>query len=160
MSLPAWREMAIAKFHDRDGFDCGQDDLNTFLAKYARQSHDRGISKTYVAVDAADLRTVFGFYSLSPAQIELDRVPPEARPKGSRYPRGGFRLGRLAVSTSLQGQGLGGQLLVSAATRCMRASTEIGGTALLIDAKDEQAAAWYALYGAIPVRDTPSSVRP
>lgn len=158
MSLPAWREMAVAKSHDRAGFDCGQDDLNTFLARHARQSHDGGISKTYVAIDAADLRTIFGFYSLSPAQIELDRVPREARPKGSRYPLGGFRLGRLAVSRSLQGQGLGGQLLVAAAARAIRASMEVGGTALLVDAKDEQTAAWYALHGAMPLEDTPLSL--
>jgi predicted GNAT family N-acyltransferase len=86
--------------------------------------------------------------------VELFRVPDIARPAG-RYPVAGFRLGRLAVSRSLQGQGLGGQLLVAAAVRCMRASVEVGGTAMIIDAKDEQAAAWYRLYGAVPLLDAP-----
>lgn len=158
MSLPAWKEMAIARSHDRGSFDCGQADLNRFLAQHARQSHDGGTSKTYVAVDAADLRTILGFYTLSPAQIELDRVPEAARPRGSRYPITGFRLGRLAVSKALQGQGLGGQLLMAAAARSIRASMEVGGTALLVDAKNETAAAWYAFYGAIPVNDAPLSL--
>lgn len=102
--------------------------------------------------------TVLGFYTLSPAQVELDRVPMQARPKGSRYPIGGFRLGRLAVCTRLQGRGLGGQLLVAAASRCMRASLEMGGTALIIDAKDDAAASWYKLYGAVPFIDAPLSL--
>jgi predicted GNAT family N-acyltransferase len=150
--------MAIARSHDRSGFDCGQPELNRFLAQHARQSHESGVSKTYVAVDAVELRTIFGFYSLSPAQIELDRVPESARPKGSRYPLAGFRLGRLAVSMSFQGMGLGGQLLLAAAARSIRASSEMGGTALMIDAKDQQVAGWYVQYGAIALKDVPLSL--
>jgi predicted GNAT family N-acyltransferase len=158
MSIPAWNEVAIHKSHDRRGFDCGQADLNTFLAQHARQAHEQGISKTYAAVNATDKITIFGFYTLSPAQVELARVPDLARPKGGRYPVSGFRLGRLAVSRSLQRVGLGGQLLVAAAVRCMRVSSEIGGTALMIDAKDQAAADWYALYGAVPLNDAPLSL--
>ena len=158
MRLPGWREVAIAKHHDRKGFDCGQSDLNVFLAQHARKAHENSISKTYVAVDAENDTTVHGFYTLSPAQIEFHRVPDVARPVGGRYPVGGFRLGRLAVSKALQGRGLGGQLLIAAAVRCMRASAEMGGTALIIDAKDEQAAAWYCLYGAVPLNDAPLSL--
>ena len=158
MSLPAWKELAIDKSHDRKNFDCGQPDLNLFLTQYARQSHEAGISKTYVAVHAENLTTIFGFYTLSPAQVELHRVPAAARPKAGRYPVGGFRLGRLAVNKLCQGRGLGGQLLVAAAVRCMRASFEMGGTAMMIDAKDEEAAAWYGYYGAVPLVDSPLSL--
>lgn len=158
MSLPAWKELAIDKSHDRKSFDCGQPDLNLFLAQYARQAHEAGISKTYLAVDAEDRSTISGFYTLSPAQVELHRVPVAARPKASRYPVSGFRLGRLAVSRSFQGRGLGGQLLVAAAIRCMRASAEMGGTAMMIDAKDEIAAAWYGHYGAVALMDAPLSL--
>jgi GNAT superfamily N-acetyltransferase len=158
MNIPAWKEVAIDKSHDRRGFDCGHADLNAFLAQHARQAHANAISKTYLAVDAADRVTVFGFYTLSPAEVELASVPELARPKGGRYPVSGFRLGRLAVSRSLQGRGLGGQLLIAAAIRCMRASSEIGGTALMIDAKNQAAAEWYALYGAVPLMDAPLSL--
>lgn len=158
MTLPAWREVAIEKSHNRKDFDCGQADLNIFLAQHARKAHENSVSKTYVAVDAEDAVTVHGFYTISPAQVEFFRVPEIARPAGSRYPVAGFRLGRLGVSKSLQGQGLGGQLLVAAAVRCMRASAEVGGTAMIIDAKDETAAAWYRLYGAVPLLDAPLSL--
>jgi predicted GNAT family N-acyltransferase len=71
---------------------------------------------------------------------------------------GGFRLGRLAVGKTLQGHGLGGQLLIAAARRCIRASREMGGTAMMIDAKDRKVAAWYELYGAVPLIDMPLSL--
>jgi GNAT superfamily N-acetyltransferase len=158
MTLPLWREVAIEKSHNRKGFDCGQQDLNTFLAQHARKAHENSISKTYVALDAADGVTIHGFYTLSPAQVDFHRVPEAARPAGGRYPVGGFRLARLAVGRDLHGQGLGGQLLVAAAARCIRASAEMGGTALMIDAKDAQVAAWYQLYGAVPLNDAPLSL--
>ena len=158
MIIPAWREEAIEKRHDRKGFDCGQTALNAFLARHARKAHENGASKTYVAVDKADGVTVLGFYTLSPAQVDFDRVPEVARPGGGRHAVGGFRLGRLGVDKKYQGVGLGGQLLVAAAERCIRASAEMGGTALMIDAKDEKGAAWYKLYGAVSLNDMPLSL--
>jgi len=158
MTVPAWHEEPVAKKHDRKAFDCGQEDLNRFLQQYARQAHEHGASKTYVAVDDADGTTIFGYYTLSPAQVDFCRIPEAARLKLGRHDVGGFRLARLAVSKSLQGQGLGGQLLVAAARRCMRASQEVGGTALMIDAKDDRVAQWYVSYGAVRLSDAPLSL--
>ena len=158
MTLPAWHEEPINKKHNRNGFDCGQGDLNAFLQQHARQSHENGASKTYLAIDNGDGKTVHGFYTLSPAQVDFQRVPEIARHNLGRHDVGGFRLGRLAVSKPLQGHGLGGQLLVAAARRCIRVSEEVGGTALMIDAKDEKIAAWYVLYGAVPLNDAPRSL--
>ena len=158
MTIPAWHEEPIQKTHNRKGFDCGQEDLNTFLAQHARKAHENGASKTYVAVDDADGTTVLGFYTLSPAQVDFHRVPEAARSGGGRHPVGGFRLGRLGVATTFQGQGLGGQLLIAAARRCIRASAEMGGTALMVDAKNERVAGWYRLYGAVPLNDQPLSL--
>lgn len=67
-----------------------------------------------------------------------------------------FRLGRLAVDQSMQGRGLGGQLLLSAGRRCLRASLEVAGVALLIDAKNGAVARWYAGYGALPLVEKPA----
>jgi GNAT superfamily N-acetyltransferase len=67
----------------------------------------------------------------------------------------GFRLARLATDLRFQGQGLGGQLIASAARRCLRAAAEVGGVMLVIDAKDERAARWYAAHGATALRDRP-----
>lgn len=158
-ALPAWREEAITKTHDRKRFDCGQPELNTFISRYARQAHERGTAKTFCAIDVTSPRTILGFYTISPAQIELHHVPLAARPGGGgHHALSGFRLARLAVAKAYQSQGLGGQLLARAVTRCMRVSAEVGGTALLIDAKDEGAAAWYRLYGAMSLEDRPLSL--
>lgn len=159
MTLPRWHEEPIARKHNRRGFDCGQADLNEFLSKYAGQAHESGASKTFVAVDTADGATILGFYTLSPAQVEFGLVPEGARPAGAgRHPIGGFRLGRLAVNRSAQGHGLGGELLISAATRCIKASTQVGGSMLLIDAKDQRAADWYKTYGALEIPKMPLSL--
>jgi predicted N-acetyltransferase YhbS len=159
MTIAAWREEPITKKHDRRAFDCGNHDLNDFLARFARQAHESGSSKTYVAVDAADGATIYGYYTLTPGEVDSARVPAAARPGGGGgFPVGCIRLAKLAVASTLQGQGLGGQLLVAAAERCMRASAEAGGSALLIDAKNDRVAAWYALYGAVPLNDAPLSL--
>ncbi len=152
--LPTWREEAIDKRHDRKSFDCGQAELNAFFAQYARQSHDGGSAKTYCAIDRADGKTVLGFYTISPAQVDLHRIPLEARPPGApRHALGGFRLARLAVAKQFHGHSLGGQMLANAIERCMLVSLQVGGTALFIDAKDAAAARWYARYGARPLED-------
>lgn len=159
MTLGTWREEPVSKAHDRKGFDCGQPELNDYLARYARQAHESGAAKSYVAVDAADGTTVLGYYTLSPAQVEFGLVPVAARPAGAgRHPVGGFRLARLAVSIAVQGRGLGGQLLIAAAQRCIRVSAQVGGTMLLIDAKDQRAAEWYRTYGALALPNTPLSL--
>lgn len=159
MTVVEWHEEPIAKSHDRKGFDCGQVDLNDFLMRHARQAHESGASKTYVAVDSASNRTILGFYTLSPAQVDFGAVPSTARPAGGgRHAIGGFRLGRLAVSKHHQGKGLGGELLIAAARRCIRVSAQVGGTLLFIDAKDERAAEWYKTYGALPIPSAPLSL--
>jgi hypothetical protein len=75
MTPPAWHEEPIAKKHDRKAFDCGQEDLNRFLRQFARQAHEHGASKTYVAVDDADGKIILGYYTPSPAQVDFYRVP-------------------------------------------------------------------------------------
>ena len=158
MSLPDWREEPIAKRHDRASFDCGEPALNDFLRRHARQSHDQGAAKTFLAISKSDNKTILGFYSLCPASLEYARAPEAVRRGLARHDVPVFRLGRLAVSRAVQGQGLGGQLLLAAGRRCLLAATEVGGVALLIDAKDERAARWYASYGAIPLLDAPLSL--
>lgn len=159
MPAPAWREEPISRLHDRKGFDCGTDELNIFIAQYARQAHESGSAKTYCVIDLADGRTILGFYTISPGQVDMHQVPMASRPAGGgRHAFSGFRLARLAVASAHQGRQLGGHLLARAVGRCQKVSAEVGGTALLIDAKDEKGAAWYRLYGAVPLDDRPLSL--
>ena len=155
--LPAWHEEGVERRHDRAAFDCGDGDLNTFLQRYARPSHDRGGAKTFLAVDDNSGK-VLGFYSLSPASIAYEGAPEDIRRGLARHEVPVFRLGRLAVDRSMQGQGLGGQLLLAAGRRCLRVAVEVGGVALLIDAKNADVATWYERYGAVPLVDEPLSL--
>jgi GNAT superfamily N-acetyltransferase len=154
----AWHEEPIGKKHDREAFDCGEEALNEFLRRYARKSHDLGGAKTFLAIDDADNKTILGFYSLSPASVDYSRTPEIARRGLARHDVPGFRLARLAVHRKSHGQGLGGQLLLVAGRRCVLASAEVGGVVLVIDAKNERVAGWYASYGALPLLDSPLSL--
>lgn len=154
MKLPPWHEEPIGKSHDRQGFDCGDESLNDFLRRHARQSHERGGAKTFLAIDDAG-HTVLGFYSLAPASLQYADAPQVVSRGLAKHEVPGFRLARLATDLRFQGHGLGGQLIAAAARRCVRAAAEVGGVMLVIDAKNDRAAQWYAGYGATALRDRP-----
>lgn len=156
--LLAWEEAPIGKNHDRASFDCGEAELNAYLSRYARQNHESGGAKTFVAVLSNEPSRVLGYYSLSPASLDYARTPSIIARRLARYDVPVFRLGRLAVERTVQGRGLGGGLLVAAGRRCMAVAEQVGGVALLIDAKHEQAALWYEGYGAIRLDDAPLSL--
>jgi len=151
----AWREEAIAKHHDRKNFDCGVSALNDYLDRFARQNHETGGAKTFVAVSLSEPSRVLGYYSISPGSIEFAHVPVKLTKKLGRYDVPIFRLARLAVSLSAQGKGLGAELLFAAGERALAVAAEVGGVALAIDAKDKRAAEWYECFGAMPLLDNP-----
>jgi GNAT superfamily N-acetyltransferase len=155
LSIPVWHEEPISKAHDRKKFDCGDPILNNFLQRFARQSHDSGAAKTFLAIDSGDNKTILGFYSLAPGALAYADTPQTITRGLARHEVPGFRLARIAVGRNFQAQGLGGQLLAAAARRCLRAAAEVGGTVLIIDAKNERAARWYMDYGAIPLTERP-----
>jgi GNAT superfamily N-acetyltransferase len=153
--LPAWREEPISKQHDRSRFDCGVPALNEYLVRYARQNHESGGAKTFVAVPEAEPARIVGYYSISPGAIEFARTPAALIRKLGRYDVPVYRLGRLAVDRAWQGRGLGGWLLLAAGERALRVASAVGGVALAIDAKDERAAGWYEALGALRLLDDP-----
>ncbi len=157
MTLAGWHEEPIQKRYDRVAYDCGDADLNTFLVRHARQSHEKGGAKTFLAIDDENDR-ILGLYCLSPASIAYERTPDVVKKGLARYEVPVFRFGRLAVDLRVRGQGLGEQLLLAAGRRCLWIAAEVGGVALLIDAKNEGVAEWYASYGTVPLQDAPLSL--
>jgi GNAT superfamily N-acetyltransferase len=158
MTVLAWQEVALAQEHDRATFNCGDADLNIYLQRYARQNHESGGAKCFVAVAADAHARVLGFYTLSPASVEYARTPTLVKKGLARYEVPVFRIGRLAVDRTVQGRGLGAALLLRAGARCIRVANEVGGVALLIDAKNDGAAQWYAGFGALALLDSPLSL--
>lgn len=131
-------------------FDCGAEELNTYLKRFAKKNDKLGIGRTYVLLDKAH---ALGFYTVSMAQIEFKALPKSTQGKLPRYPIPAVRIGRLAIDLSAQGQGLGEFLLMDALTRCLRVSEEIAIFAVIVDAKNDQAKAFYLKYGFIPLED-------
>jgi hypothetical protein len=155
MTLPSWREEAIAKSHDRQSFDCGDPEMNDFFRRYARQSHEQNASKTFCAIDASIPMRVLGFYTIAPCSVAHEGVPASMTKGLAQHEVSGFKLARIATDITVSGHGLGGQLLAAAALRCLRIASEVGGVLLIIDAKGERAVQWYASYGAEPLANQP-----
>ncbi len=155
MSIPQWHEEPIKKSHDRASFDCGDAQMNEFLQRFARQSHEQNAAKTFCAVDNAIPNRILGFYTIAPSSVAHETAPASMTRGLARHDVPGFKLARLATDRAMAGQGLGGQLLAAAALRCLRLAGEGGGILLIIDAKSERAANWYASFGAEPLQERP-----
>lgn len=146
---------ALAKHHDRSRFQCGNEVLNNYLQLHARQDADRRIAAPYVAVRSPS-EQVLGYYTLSASVLLLGELPPEAVRKLPRYPQLPVTLlGRLAVDRDTKGQKLGELLLMDALHRSLTNAAQIGAMAVIVDAKDESAVAFYLHFGFIPVQTTP-----
>ncbi len=156
--VPNWFEESISPHHDKKSFDCGDKSVNDFLRRYALQNHKKGSAKTFLAVPKNDPVKILGFYSLCTASIAYARAPDVLARGLGRHEIPAFRLARLAIDVSVQGQGLGGQLLMAAGSRCLAAATQVGGLVLLIDAKNESTADCYKRYGAITLNLSPLSL--
>ena len=50
ITIPLWHEEPIARRPNREAFDRGDAAFNDFLHRHARQTHDRGGAKTFLAV--------------------------------------------------------------------------------------------------------------
>ncbi len=134
----------LAREHDRQDFDCGEPALNTFLQRFARQQADKDFNRSYVAVAQGEPR-IRGYYAISTASIDFQHWPPALRLP--RYPVPVVRIGRLAVDLREQGNGVGTALLRHAMHLAASTAEKIGLYAVVVDAKNEAAVAFYARYG-------------
>ncbi len=144
--------------HNRTAFDCGVVELNEYLKRFADQHRRKGISTTWVLVDAAASAEILGYYSLSAAQVDAETLGDAERAKLPRYPVPCFRMGRLACSRDRRGQGLGNLLVGLAVDRCLKAREQVAAYALIVDAKDNGAAKFYRHYGFTAFQKQPLSL--
>ena len=137
--------------HDRQGFDCGVPALNDYLQRLAEQHRRKGVSSVYVLVDSTAPTAILGYYTLSAAEVDVSRLAETERKRLPRYPVPCFRMGRLACRAEQQGRGLGRLLVGSAVDRCLKARAQVAAYALIVDAKNETAKAFYEHYGFKPL---------
>jgi GNAT superfamily N-acetyltransferase len=136
----------LGKQQHRAAFSCGQAALDEWFQRRAGQDERRNVARVFVAVD--DERRIVGFYSLSSFALAIDDLPEEIARKLPRYDAiPAALIGRLARDRRLQGQGLGGLLLADAVRRVLGASESLAVFAIIVDAKDDHAVAFYESFG-------------
>jgi GNAT superfamily N-acetyltransferase len=135
----------VLSAHDRSAFSCGTETLDRYFKTQVTQDVRRHVTHCFVAVDAAT-GTVAGYYTLAAASIPTPELPEAVTRKLPRYPSlPAIRVGRLAVDLRFRAAGLGGALLADAAARGLQA--DVAAFAMLVDAKDEAAVAFYEHHG-------------
>lgn len=132
----------------RASFSCGEEALDRYLKTRARKETDHHIAVVYVLLDEAEGR-IAGYYALSSLSVELPEGRRGGLPKYPAYPA--TLIGRLAVDESYQGRGFGGRILLDALGRALAGSRAMASYAVVADAKNEQARAFYARYGFSPL---------
>ena len=146
----------LGRRHDRAAFHCGAEALDRYLKQQAWQDADKRVAAPFVAVRLPDT-VVLGYYTLSASVLTLADLPDAVARKLPRYPQLPVTLlGRLAVDQSTKGQGLGEHLLLDALHRSLAHADQIAAMAVVVNAKDESAAAFYRHYGFIPLQTQPS----
>lgn len=138
-------EIRLLDKEDRSGFCCGSEPLDRYFKTQVGQDVRRRVSACYVAVEKATGR-VAGYYTLSAADVPVSDLSAGMTRRLPRYPSvPAARVGRLAIDRRFQGRGLGGALLLNAAMRALR--SEIAVFALVVTAKDDEAASFYRYHG-------------
>lgn len=144
MSDTPFQLARLQDLHQRRGFSSGSEALDSYFHQQVSQDVRRRVTACYVALTPE--QRIAGYYTLASAALLLSELPPSVGKKLPRYPSvPAVRLGRLAVDLDFKGNGLGGALLADALGRALRA--EIAAFALIVDAKDESATAFYRHHG-------------
>jgi len=142
--------------HDRSTFKSGVEALDRYFASQATQDIRRRMSACFVAGERGTT-TIAGYYTMATSSMPLPDLAPDTAKKMPRYPLvPAVRIGRLAVSASHRGKGIGAGLLLDGIARAFRA--EITAFALVVDANDDAAAAFYEHHGLVAFASAPMTL--
>jgi GNAT superfamily N-acetyltransferase len=151
-----FRLEALSDAHNRSGFASGEEALDRYFQTQVTQDIRRHIANCFVAIEA-ETGTVAGYYTIAPTSIPTPDLPPEITKRLPRYPSiPAVRIGRLAVDKKFYRRGLGGALLIDAAQRTLDAAP--AAYALVVDAKHEEASAFYQHHGFLPFATQPRTL--
>lgn len=150
MSAPEFESRRLSDDDVLDGFGCGVAELDTWLVEQAQRAQRAGTARTTVWRRTSD-RELVGYFSICPTEVRRDTARLTRRWTGGASIVPGFMLARLAVAQSVQGQGLGEQLLLDALETIADASARVGGRVVVVDPVDEGAAAFYRRYGFVSI---------
>ena len=151
MSAAPFRFEILAAGHDRTSFHSGDDALDRYFQTQVTQDIRRRITNCFVLIEIVTSRAA-AYYTLSAASIPFVDLPPDEAKRLPRYPTlPAVRIGRLAVDLRFQRRGLGELILINAVHRTMQDAA--AAFALLGDAKNDQAVAFYRRYGFRTIAD-------
>jgi predicted N-acetyltransferase YhbS len=124
--------------HELGSFECGNEELDRWLVEHARNATGQG-TRTYVVTDAD---RVVGYFAIAPHTIDRE-VLSKSQGRGAPRQIPAVLLGKLALDRSVQGEGLGSELLVVALETIVEAARQVGGKVVVVDAIDDAATAFY-----------------
>ena len=144
----------LGPHHDRASFSCGESSLDHYIRRRASQDVRRRVARVFVA-SASPPEQIVGYYTLSAASLERDKLPTELARRLPHYPVPAVVIGRLAVGLRSQGSGVGEILLLDAIHRVVRAGDTFGVYAVVVDALHRRASAFYERYGFVSFPSQP-----
>jgi predicted GNAT family N-acyltransferase len=150
---PAYRVERLGKQHDRSEFSCGVAALDRYLREQAGQDARKRVAAPFVLCQGTSDRVV-GYYTLSALSLDIGEWPADVAkrlPKSPLVPA--TLLGRLAVDARVRGSGAGEYLLVDALRRALAATEKVASVAVVVDAKNAAAEAFYRRYGFVGLAD-------
>ena len=133
--------------HKIEGFDCGREELNRYLLRYAWSNQLAGAAQTYVGLAG---ESVVGYHTLAVGQVSREEAPERLTKGLARHPVPILLLARLAVDRHWQGQGVGKSLLKDAMQRTLQAADIAGIRAFAVHAKDDEARSFYEKFDFVP----------
>ena len=140
---------------DAKTFNCGQSALDEYIRRYALQDVRRDLARVFVASPKDDLACLAGFFTLSAGSVNCSDLPEKLARKLPCYPVPVALIGRLAVDKDFQGKGLGSILLADACQKIRQARETLAVVGIVVDAKDDSAAAFYQHFGFIELPGKP-----
>ena len=141
---------------DRADFSCGVPALDRYLREQASQDTKRLMASCFLILEK-DTAKIAGYYTLAATSVPAGELPAEILRRLPRYPTLPAALvGRLAIDHRFHGKGLGSALVADAALRVLRGDTK--AFALIVDAKDDGALAFYRHLGFMPLASRPMSL--
>lgn len=142
----------LQRSHDVENFDCGQENLNRYLKRYALISQKADGTQTYVGVSG---ERIIGYYTLVFGEVAYEDAPERLSKGLSRHPVPVMLLARLATDLAWQGKGVGAGFLRDAMQRTVQAADIAGLRAFLVHAKDDKARAFYEHFNFAPAPTDP-----
>lgn len=143
----------LSRDHDRKRFDCGVDSVNRYLRESARQQAEKGLALTFVLLEREESREIVGFYTLVMSSVSCSVVPAKGLPRHQSAPV--VLLAQFGVDRHHQGRGHGKRLLYHALYQTLQAADHVGCLAVVLDAVDEAARAFYLARGFQELSDDP-----